>query len=603
MFVFHEVHCDDLRMEREGVSFGAYVATRTLMEDLVAAAESRNVPLALRFRHPFAQAALRYDPADHAIRRWAERGHEIGVHGHRRHLRRTRDLLWQAGLRPRAVVPGLIRTDDATTRRTLAATRHLGFQWCTDQVQGRAFPYSGLVPWRPLPDLSGPAPRTLPWAAAPLVLLDVSVNPFTWGILEPGVAGHPDGVRQVCGLGWEQLGRLLERLDAHRRPPSPHPVTFFGYPFHEHQHARSVDDLRTVPSSLDAWTAFLDAVAARGLPSVAPGFIARAWLEAEAIAPDDPDGAPLTARVAQALDPQDLRLDGPSWLRDHLPLEPLRAAALGLAAGAEAARAALRTRRRAWRSRASRWGDRVEVAVAGRTLDALRVDAAGPTRAVLCVSVAGTDGGLTTGLEPWGLVPGDLAAHGLELWLYDRSGTGRTRGALPVVPGSPGHADDAVAVWQAATGGRPLRAGWLTWSGGVIGPCMGLERMAGVDFVIDAEGPSDRLSLRPALRLRHRAAVRAAELGLGQDVAEGPHEAFRHVARVPVWHRLQGDPDHQHGHCLLHAGVVLEAAAAAGAEAWLNGAPWEEARWLAGPIRQHPEATLAAVVEEATRSR
>jgi hypothetical protein len=108
--------------------------------------------------------------------------------------------------------------------------------------------------------------------------------------------------------------------------------------------------------------------------------------------------------------------------------------------------------------------------------------------------------------------------------------------------------------------------GWLTWSAGAI-PAL----LAGGDpaFFIDAEAPSDRLSIRPPLipGAHARRDLEAAHLrGL-----QAP-EPYRLLAalRCP-YQRLQAARDHQHGACALHARVMLDHAAPG---SWINGAPW-----------------------------
>ena len=270
MYIFHELHCDDLLLEKQQDP-QIYAQAKALVEAICQVAEGRGMRLALRFRWAFPEAALAIDGADNPLVQWEERGHEIGTHAHGRRIRRAKEAIDAAGVKENvAVVPGLIRRSRREAARVIAATRGMGFTYCTDQPQHGCFPYSGLTPWRPAPDLSGPG-------EGELVFLDVSVNPFDWGLLQV----TPKGIAQAEGLKEENFQRLLALLDRHLGAPRPHPVTYFGYPFHEHQHAMAIDDLRPNTRSLEAWDSFLGALPGREVEEACPREIYRHWLEIE----------------------------------------------------------------------------------------------------------------------------------------------------------------------------------------------------------------------------------------------------------------------------------------------------------------------------------
>ncbi len=551
VLLYHEVHCDDIVLSQRR-DRATWEAARDLLARIVETAEGRDQRLALRFRHPFAEAAVAFEGADNPLRRWEERGHEIGTHAHRRHIRRTRDAVDAAGVRHnQCVVPGLIQARRGAAARTLAACRDLGFSMVTDQVQFGAFAYAGLTPWRPAPDLRGPG-------AGPFVFADVSVNPFTWGMLSRG----PEGVAQVHGLRDAHFDRLLGLLDAHLAGPRPHPVCYFGYPVHEHQHARAADDLTPDEESLAAWDRFLGRALERPVSPALPREVVAAWLAIEG----EPETWPpeRRRRLAQALDRRDLRHDGPSWLRD-------RADPLGW----------LESRLRRRRDRARRpprapWLTGAPVETLDVDGDAVRVVRLGPVRAraAVVVSVSGTHGGLATGLAPMGLRPWDLGDD-LAVWLWDRT--------PPHDPGAPHHARQAAAVFELARA-EGLPTGWLTWSAGCL-PALEALPAARPDFFVDVEAPADRWSLRRPHHLDPDRAEQAHNAALARQVPE----PRRLLTDLPcTYHRVQADPDHVHGHSLLHARVMLDAAPQG---ATCNGRPWTGTlEVLPGSIRFHGAA-------------
>ncbi|MCB9764454.1 MAG: hypothetical protein H6739_32065 [Alphaproteobacteria bacterium] len=572
MFLFHEIHCDDALLERRR-DRPTWAAARALVGLLVDAAEAAGSRLALRFRYPFAEATAAFEGPESCIARWQARGHEIGAHAHRRQLRRAVNGLRAAGATGlRAAVPGLIRSTRRTCLRTLGPARALGLDVITDQPQFGAFAYSGLTPWRPAPDLRGPGD-------GPFVFVDVSVNPFAWGLLRR----EADRVTHTLRLGPAEFGRLEALLDAQLAEPRPHPVCHFGAALHEHNLARGWEDLRPHAPSLQAWADHLARAAARPVISALPIEIADRWRAAEP-RPIGPSTPRPSERLLHTIDRKDLRFDGPSWIAERLgpdlsrlrgPLAPLRRA-----------RARVAFERRRWPARVrSRGARRQRLQVGDRTVEVVRFGPARPRLAIV-LSHAGRFGGTTLGLRPFGLTPADLPDA--AIWAWDRTGTGATRGASPLAPGQPAHVEEAAAVFAlAAAEGAPT--GWMCFSGGLIQALLCLDRCDPA-FFIDAEGPADRRSLAPnpeAGLLADPLGAELAHLDKLDDPAWAWREPWRLVGalRCP-YHRLQAEIDHAHGRCSLHARVMLEAAPPVPT---LNGQPWKGALdLLPGRLHQDP---------------
>ena len=472
MRLFHELHIDDdlLELRRDKRTFEQ---ARDLVEAVVSVAEGRGHRMALRFRHHFGRAAVEH--GDRCLRDWEERGHEIGAHAHRRHVRATVEALRAAGVqRLEGVVPGLIRCTRGRCRRILASCEGLGLAYVSDQVQYGAFPYAGVVPWRPARDLRGPGEG--PW-----VFVDVSVNPFDWGLL----SWRGEAVEQAFGLRDRHFDRLLELLD--HQLDLPVPGAYFGYPVHEHNHCPGPDTLEPDLASLEAFDRFLGRLGDRPVEPTLPREIAEA-------APAPTRRSALGARA----------LDLVSWAEDRLPARPPAV--------------------------------RVPTGGVGHSL---RVGPARP-RLEVVVSHAGTLGGTLDQLSPWGLAPEDFPD--VAFWFFDRAGDLR--------PGNPDHADQLVEVFRRAR--QP--AGLLTWSAGLIPALGALDRIAPA-FLIDTEGPADRLSLVPR---SDRPDERHHRMQLSKPEAWEP---FRLLPRLKApYHRLQATEDHMHGRCALHAQVLVEAA-------------------------------------------
>lgn len=574
MFLFHEIHVDDFLLEARR-DRADYERSKALVEELCRVAEGQGQRLALRFRHPFAEAAWAFEGAANPVPGWEARGHEVGTHAHFRHVRRTKVAIDRLGVADnRCVVPGLIRADAARVRRVMRAARHLGFAWVTDQVHHRPFPYVGLTPWRPAADFAEPGDG--PW-----VFIDVSVNPMAWGLLE----GAHERAQQVIGLTSDQFDRLLGLLDHHLDMPRPHPVTHFGVPIHEHQFARALDDYRPNERSLRDFGDYLGRAARRPVVPGLPREVFEAWTAVEG-RPEAPKQGRVEAALRR-LDRRDLHIDGPSWLRDRLPQPGLRP---------RAARAWLGLRQRSPRTQTS-GGRALTVEGPAGPVDVAVWEAPG-ARAQLVVSVAGRQGGRALGLSFLGLQPEDLVAQGWSVWLYDRGGTGRTAGTFPLDPGAGRHALEARAVFARARAEGPPVA-WLSFSGGLIaalGSCAGPGDVQPFALV-DAEAPADRLSLRPHPRGLERQALdlHALERGHMDEVAAPqPWEPFRGVAALTCpYHRLQAAVDHMHGPTVTHARALLSVAR----EPWLNGERWRGDPVLAWPgrLQDHGPRALAVL--------
>lgn len=194
--------------------------------------------------------------------------------------------------------------------------------------------------------------------------------------------------------------------------------------------------------------------------------------------------------------------------------------------------------------------------VGARSLEVRRVGPARPKAALVLVH-AGPPG-LRQGLGVLGL-PED-AFPDLAVWSF-----ARTPSSFPA-PGNPVHAADvrAVVAWAAAEG---VPVGLVSWSAGVL-PAL----LSGVDaaFLVDVEGPADRLSLVPPDQPTHPFAA--------EDVHDDrPWVRREAVTLVRGWRRpylrLQGTDDHQHHACVLHARRMV-AAAPDGALVLVRGEVW-----------------------------
>jgi hypothetical protein len=577
LYLFHEIHCDDLLLEKQG-DRETWEGTRRLMESLISTAEANGVKLALRFRHPFVEGCLKWGGADNPLIDWETRGHEIGTHAHTRKIRRTAVALRQAGVaQNHCVVPGLIKKNRADVVRTIAATRGLGFRYCTDQPQIGSFPYSGFVPWRPSTDL-----RTT--GDDELLMIDVSVNPFDWGLL----VTDGDTVSHRFGLRATEFSKLTGLLLRQLELPNPHPVTYFGYPFHEHNHQMSDGDQTPNEASIAAWGEFLAGTNKLGVVQALPREIHLEYVESEA-AHIDLSTVSLPDRLIGELDRMDLRHDIPSWLRERPSAVRLnRTKQRATSTISRLKRAVTAPARRSYLMR----GENRSIVIGSRKVSIRRF---GPKEAkcAVCVSVSGLVGGTKVGLEPFGLHISELTERGLSVWLWDRSGTNGT--AMPMEPGQRRHAKEAAALFSLARADSDAVC-WLTFSAGNIAPLMSLQSQSSPQpkFFIDVEGPADRLSIRRRV-VDNGASSQTAEREYGASPThEHPWEPYRLICALKgTYYRFQGAVDHMHMNCSLHSEVMMQAA---NSDALFNNRGGDEPRRdLQGLIRDHGKEILAAI--------
>ncbi len=577
MYLFHEIHCDDLLLEKQR-DRATWEGTRNLVERLVQTAEHNKVKLAIRFRHPFVEGCLKWGGIDNPLVDWESRGHEIGTHAHTRKIRRTAVALKQAGVtQNHCVVPGLIQKHRAEAVRTIAATRGLGFKYCTDQPQLGSFPYSGLVPWRPSADL-------LTTGSDELLMIDVSVNPFKWGLLitDGEKVSHRYGLRAV------DFKRLHALLRSHLELPTPHPVTYFGYPFHEHNHQKSDGDQTPNEDSIAAWSDFLAATNETGVVQALPREIHREFINTEG-ARIKQRATSISDRVISKIDRMDLRHDIPSWLREKPSAVRLnhKKQKANSAIGRLKKTATAPTRR----SYLMRGDDR-SIVIANRKIHVRRFGPKSPTGAV-CVSVSGLIGGTKVGLEPFGFTLQDLTKRGLSIWLWDRSGTKGER--TPMEPGQRRHAKEAAAVFNLAKA-EIDNVCWLTFSAGSIAPLMSLQSKESPQpkFFVDVEGPSDRLSIRrrtPDNLIGSLSSEREHGASLSHEHIWEPHKLIGLL--LGTYYRFQGTLDHMHMRCSLHSKVMINAA---NSNALFNNRrKGEQQHDLKGHIRDHGREILAAI--------
>lgn len=264
--VWLEVHVDDLLLARDAARWDEAAA---LLDRIAAVAEAEGARLSFRLRERFA-GLDRHGFA----RALAARGHEVGWHAHGERLRQARDAVVAAGGRADVAAPGLVQAGVRGRERLLREARDLGGRVLTDRVEARVFAWQGWLAWAPLPGV---------------VAMDVSVSPFSWGVLARRggrvVPGRPD------------FGRLGELLAvAERQAPPPGALAFFGATVHEHDLAEP-STLR--PADLDGLRRLLGRLGPRVRPSAA---IAEAGPSPDAAPPRPPLRVALPSKVAARVD-------------------------------------------------------------------------------------------------------------------------------------------------------------------------------------------------------------------------------------------------------------------------------------------------------------
>ncbi len=183
----------------------------------------------------------------------------------------------------------------------------------------------------------------------------------------------------------------------------------------------------------------------------------------------------------------------------------------------------------------------LSIAVGQRTVSALRIAPLRPRAAIVVVHAGGS--GLVERLGFLGL-PDDAFAQD-ALYLYQR-----TPGAWRA-PGNPVHVADARAVMKHALAeGLPTVV--ISWSGGNVPAARAIRDLSqpGHAFaaMVDVEGPVDRFSLVPP----GRDLPEWAGLSPFDDAPWAQRELIHLLPPCP-YIRVQGQPDHVHGHHALHA--------------------------------------------------
>jgi hypothetical protein len=451
-------------------------------------------------------------------------GHEIGAHAHGAGLAEVVEALRAAGLRPTVGVPGLVQAG-AARAPLLKQARALGLSTVVDHGPERAWAYEGLLP-RPEEGLLVLAPTVLPW---------------DWGLM--GREGRRHGLTRPA------VARLL-RLRAQAEAQG---ASYFCVALHEHDIC--------APGELEPSAEALDALADMLGPDVLP---------AEQLGP-----APL-APAAQ-------RLPAPLFdagVRVARVIQTAVGKAGGLGARVGSAVTALRPGE-------GPPGTPRALMVGRRRLRVLR-KGSDQAVAALVLSHSGREGGLRTGLAPFGLGLNDLIRRGWAVWLYDRSGAGLSPpGPHPgLAPGNPDHVEDWIAVLEEARAeGLPVVA--LSWSAGLIPILAAATRGHRPDALIDGEAPVDRWSLLPPAGGRPREGL--AERDLWRPADWEGSEALGLIAQLDrPYARLQATRDHMHGEMTHHADRIEAAARAAGLPLW---GPHR----LQGSLHAHPSAVLEAL--------
>ncbi|MFN7147566.1 MAG: hypothetical protein ACK4YP_27610, partial [Myxococcota bacterium] len=201
--VWLEVHVDAAALDR---ALPWQVRTRwaaiaEALDDLARRAERHGARLTFRVRERFAR-----NDRDGFLKALVARGHEVGWHAHGTRLREARDAVVAAGGSAAFATPGLVQGGVRGWRALAEEARGLGAEVLTDRVEAPLVAYQGWLAWEPVPGLTS---------------LDVSVSPFTWGVL------RREGRRVTPGrLEVERLLRLVAARDGLRPPEGA--TAFFG---------------------------------------------------------------------------------------------------------------------------------------------------------------------------------------------------------------------------------------------------------------------------------------------------------------------------------------------------------------------------------------
>lgn len=535
-----EVHVDDLALERGARFADAEALVRAIAE----AAETAGARLGFRFRQRFASESRRRD-GGLLLRRLESSGHEVGTHAHGRDLERAQRAVSACGVANQGVAPGMVQAG-STAGRLFDRCRKLGFRWIVDHPPFRAWAFGGHLPWRPGAGYRPDRP------AAGMTALETSVDPFAWGLLQRsgGLLRHQHGLRA------EHFQRLARLLAAHGRRPLPQgEAACFCFTVHEHNFTES-HSLAPLADSLQALHDFL--AGRRVVP--AGELMARA--SSASISEAGGRRSPRT-RAARRLGMVTAPLMKRSLSRQRR-VDGVQPGALRVQAGP--------------RQLAARWH--------------------GPAdpRGLLLLSHAGRSGGTHGLLSPFGLTPRELAAAGIAVVAYDRSGTGHSTGTTPLTPGQGAHVQDFRAVFDALAKALPgsVPMGVLSFSSGILPPLRAGRELA---FLMDGEAPADRFSLLPPRGAEAPRDLVLAALDLADDRAWRGMEPASLLAELPCrYHRLQAEYDHVHGRLAHHAQLMLEAARAAGCPSVrCNGQPG--LCLLPGRLHAHGRSILRWILE------
>jgi hypothetical protein len=521
--VIAELHVDDLALE----AGAPWRDAARLIEALGELASGAGARLSFRIRRRFAEGCAHHGRGE-VLRHLEAQGHEVGTHSHGRGLGRAKRAVDACGVANRAATPGMVQAR-GREGKLWREVDSLGFAWVTDHPPQQRWTYGGLLPWRPGPGFRPDQPALGP------VMIETSADPFAWGLLRRE-QGH---VLHQHGLDTAHFQRLEGLLATHHRPLPRGVSPYFAFAIHEHNLCPE-GSAHPLQASMDALEAFLRAHRVVPAGEVAATLAPPPRLEAQ----PELRALRLARRVRVASQP----------LRRRIARRPPRAGPF-------------------------------ELRVGPRTLHARWLGPPKP-RGLVLLSHAGLQGGTRTLLRPFGVDAASLHAQGIAVVAYDRSGTGASRGTVPLTPGEGVHVQDFRAVLRAARGrlDPATPVGVLSFSSGILPPLRSKEPF---DFLLDGEAPADRWSLRPPHGADAPRDDKLAHLATDQDALWAGREPARLLAGIACpYHRLQAEYDHVHGRMAMHAALMLEAAQRAGLPSvQVNGA--QRLALLPGRLHAH----------------
>lgn len=542
--VWLELHVDDFLLAENPARWPDSAA---VLDRVAGLAEAAGARVSFRIMETFARG-----DRSGFLRDLARRGHEVGWHTHGKHVADAIAALEGAGILDAARIgtPGLVQVGDRGREALLREAQAAGLKVITDRLTGRYHAYQGWLAWEALPGL---------------VSLDVSIDPFDWGVL------HRRGKKVLHAWGSMDWERLRARIAAREREvPPPGEAAFFGATLHEHNLCAE-GTLTPVPRAMEGLARFLDGLGQRVVPSASVLRGSR-WESGRLDPPEDTRHDPTLANLRRGWQRVSARLT-------RAPFRPTeRERADGTRGPLVVAPGAARERHEVPAFREDFWLD-----LPGRRLAVRRVGLAS-ARAVV-VAVHGGKSGIEQGLSFLGLPEDALVAQDVALYTFARSEGART-------PGNPVHVEDTAAVIRHALAEGPP-VGLLTWSAGVVPALRALleHELRGVRFLVDCEGPCDRFSVVPPRQPKHELA--SADVN-DDDPWEG-REAIRYIAAFPGrYHRVQAGVDHVHGPMVAHARRMVAAA---------DGRLNEAGEILAGHLWGHGTAVSRWIGEHAAAAR